>query len=37
MRYVCGGRLFDTLEEAKQYADFIHRVSLLIISITEEV
>jgi hypothetical protein len=37
MRYVCGGRLFNTLEEAKQYADFIHRVSRLIISITEEV
>ena len=37
MRYVCGGRLFNTLEEAKQYEDFIHRVSRLIISITEEV
>jgi hypothetical protein len=37
MRYVCGGRLFDTLEEARQYANFIHKVSRLIISITEEV
>jgi hypothetical protein len=37
MRYVCGGRLFNTLEEAIQYANFIHKVSRLIISITEEV
>lgn len=37
MRYISGGRLFNTLEEAIQYANFIHKVSGLIISITEEV
>ena len=37
MKYLCGGRLFSTLDEAKQYANFIHKVSRLIVSITEEV
>lgn len=36
MLYLCGGRLFDKLEEAVKYANFIHKVSGLIISITEE-
>lgn len=35
--YLCGGKLFESLAEARQYANFIHRVSGLIIAIEEEV
>jgi hypothetical protein len=31
--FIAGGRVFHTLDEAKAYADFIARVSRLIISI----
>lgn len=37
MKYLCGGRMFNTLEEATRYANFIHRVSRIVVSITEEV
>lgn len=31
--YSCGDKLFYTLEEAKQYASFIHKVSRIILGI----
>jgi hypothetical protein len=35
MKYICGDRIFYTLDEAKQYADFIHRISRIILGIEE--
>lgn len=35
MTYICGGRIFYTLEEARQYANFIHQVSRIILGIEE--
>lgn len=31
--YSCGGKLFYTLDEARQYASFIHTVSRIILGI----
>jgi hypothetical protein len=34
-RFACGGRTFDTLAEAKVWADTLHRLSRLIVAIEE--
>lgn len=31
--YACGGKMFYTLEEAREYANFIHKVSRIILGI----
>ena len=33
--YICGGKMFETLAEACDYANFIHQVSGLIIAVEE--
>jgi hypothetical protein len=33
--YLCGGKMFETMAEAIAYANFIHRVSGLIIAVEE--
>lgn len=35
MKYVCGDRFFYTLEDARQYANFINKVSGIILGIEE--
>lgn len=35
MKYICGERTFYTLQEATQYANFIHKVSRIILGIEE--
>jgi len=33
--YLCGGKMFETMAEACQYANFIHLVSGYIIAVEE--
>jgi hypothetical protein len=33
--YLCGGKMFESVAEATAYANFIHRVSGLIIAVEE--
>ena len=34
-KYICADRTFDTIEEAKTYAEFIFKVSGIIVAIEE--
>lgn len=33
--YLCGGKMFESVAEAIDYANFIHRVSGLVIAVEE--
>lgn len=33
--YECGGRIFTSLEEACSYANFIHKISLIVVGVFE--